>query len=225
MEREILLQKLFQLQDSTYRSMQLRILPTLPPEQIIGVRTPDLRSLSKELANEKWLLESLPHTYFEENQLHSFVISGIRDFSAAAAQIERFLPAVNNWATCDQMNPVCFRKNRAALLPYIEKWIYSEHPYTVRFAIKMLMDHYLDADFSPRYLDMAASIRREEYYIRMMIAWYFATALAKQFDSALPFLTQHRLETWTHNKTIQKAVESYRIPSEHKITLKELRIR
>jgi len=195
-------------------------------EKEIGVRTPELRKLAKELAKREDIrefLNDLPHQYFDENQLHAFILSGEKDFEKCMEDLERFLPYVDNWATCDQTSPKVFRKHRKELLDAIRRWIESDHPYTVRFAIKMLMEHFLDEDFDPAYPEMVAEVRSEEYYIRMMIAWYFATALAKQYEAVLPYLEQKKLDVWTHNKTIQKAVESYRITEEQKIYLKSLK--
>lgn len=225
MNREVLIQTLMQLQDSDYQVFQARLIPNIPAERIIGVRTPELRKLAKQLPDAAAFLEKLPHGYFEENQLHSFLLSEGKDFDSVIQEVDRFLPYVDNWATCDQLSPKAFKKHRQALLPYIEQWMVSPEPYAVRFAIKMLMEHFLEEDFSHRYPEMVASIRREEYYIRMMAAWYFATALAKQYDAILPFLTHKKLEPWIHNKTIQKAVESYRITPEQKDFLRKLRIK
>lgn len=225
MDREVLIQTLMQLQDSDYQAFQARLIPNIPAERIIGVRTPELRKLAKQLPEAESFLEALPHAYFEENQLHSFLLSEGKDFSRVIQEVDRFLPYVDNWATCDQLSPKVFKKHRQELLPYIEKWIESPEAYAVRFAIKMLMEHFLDADFSVCYPEMVAAVHREEYYIRMMAAWYFATALAKQYDAALPFLTDRKLEPWTHNKAIQKAIESYRITPEQKDFLKTLRIK
>ena len=218
--------KLFSLQDTAYRDFQVKLIPGMDAEKEIGVRTPELRKLAKELAKREDIrefLNDLPHQYFDENQLHAFILSGEKDFEKCMEDLERFLPYVDNWATCDQMSPKVFRKNRKKLLESINRWIGSEHTYTVRFAIKMLMEHFLDEDFDPIYPEMVAEVRSEEYYIRMMIAWYFATALAKQYEAVLPYLEQKKLDAWTHNKTIQKAVESYRITEEQKIYLKSLK--
>lgn len=216
MEKELLA-----LQDPVYQAFQQRLLPNLPPESILGIKTPSLRTLAKTLPDG--FREQLPHRYFEENQLHAFSLEGERDFDVAVNQVDAFLPFVDNWATCDQLRPRCFARHRQELLPYVMRWLTSEHEYTVRFAIGMLMVHYLDQDFRPEYLDRVAGVDREEYYIRMMVAWYFATALAKQWDAALPFLTENRLRLWVHNKIIQKAVESYRISPEQKAFLRTLR--
>ena len=216
-------EKLFALRDAAYRDFQRKLIPNLDPAAIIGVRTPALRQMAKALTTDD--LEPLPHRYFEENQLHAFILSRERDFDVLIPELDAFLPCVDNWATCDQMSPCCFRRNRQALLPHIRRWLSSDHPYTVRFGIKMLMDHFLEDDFSPEYLDWVAGIRSEEYYVRMMQAWYFATALAKQFHAALLYIRAERLERWTHNKAIQKSVESYRIPQKNKEILKQYRIK
>jgi 3-methyladenine DNA glycosylase AlkD len=218
--------KLFSLQDTAYRDFQVKLIPGMDAQKEIGVRTPELRKLAKELAKREDIrefLNDLPHQYFDENQLHAFILSGEKDFEKCMEDLERFLPYVDNWATCDQTSPKVFRKHRKELLDAIRRWIESDHPYTVRFAIKMLMEHFLDEDFDPAYPEMVAEVRSEEYYIRMMIAWYFATALAKQYEAVLPYLEQKKLDVWTHNKTIQKAVESYRITEEQKIYLKSLK--
>ena len=220
--------KLYSLQDPKYREMQIRILPNLEPESIIGVRTPELRRMAKELAGREGIdafLNDLPHRYFDENQLHAFILSGMKDYAECLAALERFLPYVDNWATCDQMSPKVFRKHRTELLQPIKKWIASGETYIMRFGIGMLMEHYLDDDFDPAYPEAVADIRSGEYYVNMMTAWYFATALAKQYDAVLPFIENRRLDHWTHNKAIQKAIESYRITPEQKEYLKTLKIR
>ena len=176
-------EKLFKLQDSKYRDFQAKLIPTVPPASIIGVRTPALRSYAKQLAGQEeaqTFLEELPHRFFDENQLHAFLLCEERDFGRCIAGVDRFLPFVDNWATCDQLSPKCFKKHRPELLGSIREWLASSAAYTVRFGIGMLMEHFLDADFDPAYLDMVAAIRSDEYYVSMMIAWYFATALAKQ---------------------------------------------
>ena len=219
---------LFSLQDPEYRDFQGKLIPSQEGVSMIGVRTPELRRLAKMFAgreNISEFLDDLPHQYFDENQLHAFIISGIKDYEKCVREVVRFLPYVDNWATCDQMSPKVFRKHRQELEKQAEEWIGSDHTYTIRFGIKMLMDHFLDEDFDPVYPEMAARVRSEEYYVRMMVAWYFATALAKQYDAVLPFIENRRLDPWTHNKTIQKAVESYRVTPEHKEYLKSLKIR
>ena len=220
--------RLFSLQDAKYRELQIKILPNLEPESIIGVRTPELRQMANELAVREEtgaFLKNLPHRYFDENQLHAFILSGMKDYTACMEALERFLPYVDNWATCDQMSPKVFRKHRMELLGSIRKWIASDQAYTIRFGIGMLMEHYLDGDFDPAYPEMAAGVRSGEYYVNMMTAWYFATALAKQYDAVIPYIENRRLDPWTHNKAIQKAIESYRITPEQKEYLKTLKIR
>ncbi|MBQ4376178.1 MAG: DNA alkylation repair protein [Bacteroidales bacterium] len=219
--------KLFALRDEKYAAFQAPLIPTVNPDTFIGVRTPVLRSLAKEIVRQDWVgefLADLPHRYFDENQLHAFIIATIGDFAAAIAAVERFLPYVDNWATCDQLLPRAFRRSHADLLPYIERWVASDHEYTVRFGLGTIMQHYLDSDFDTRYLDWACAIQRDEYYIKMMQAWLFATALAKQYDATLPYIEQHRLAPWTHNKTIQKAIESFRVPQPHKDYLRTLKL-
>ena len=220
-------EKLFALQDQKYRSFQGKLMPTVPPETIIGVRTPLLRKLAKELSGTpqaEEFLHILPHSYYEENSLHAFLIEQIRDYDRALAETERFLPYIDNWATCDCFCPKVFAKRKEALIVPIRRWLDSDRLYTVRYAIGMLMRHYLDEAFRPEFLAWVAGVQSEEYYINMMRAWYFATALAKQPDSAFVWLTKRRLDVWTHNKTIQKAVESYRISAERKQQLRGMRI-
>ena len=216
-------QKLFTLQDAAYRELTQKTIPNVDPESIIGVRTPELRKLAKSLDSE--FRRKLPHTFFEENQLHAFSLESMKDFCVVVEAVDEFLPYVNNWATCDQMTPRSFRTHKAELLPYICRWIQSNHPYAVRFAVKMLMDHFLDGDFDSSFPEMAASVQSDDYYVRMMIAWYFATALAKQYDGVFLYITEYRLEKWIHNKTIQKAIESYRISPEQKKILKQYRMK
>ena len=226
MNKSKLYRKMYELQDLKYRDMQIRIIPTVEPESVIGVRTPELRAMAKELlkAGEyKDFLEDLPHKYFEENQLHAFIISGIKDLRECMEELEKFLPYVDNWATCDQMSPKIFKKHREVLFAHIKEWIRSDKTYTVRFGVGMLMEHFLDDDYAPKYPEMIAGLRSEEYYVNMMIAWYFATALAKQYESILPYIEQKRLDDWTHNKAIQKSLESRRIGDEQKLYLKSLK--
>ena len=218
--------ELKKLQDNGYREMQVTIIPTLEADSIIGVRTPALRQLAKEFAKREDISEfltDLPHKFFEENQLHAFILSGMKDAESCIRLVDEFLPYVDNWATCDQMSPKVFKKHKQLLLEYVDKWIRSEHTYVKRFAIGMLMEHFLDEDFKTSYLTKVSKIRSEEYYVNMMIAWYFATALAKQYEDTLPFIEKQKLDKWTHNKSIQKAVESYRITPEQKEYLKTLK--
>ena len=225
-----IIQNLFALRDEDYRAFQLPLIPSLDPQRMIGVRTPQLRALAKRLRKEQPLLTEaflgeLPHRYFEEDQLHAFIISEEKDFSRCLKQVGDFLPFVDNWATCDQLSPRVFRRFRPQLLERIPEWIASGRCYTVRFGIGMLMQHFLDEDFDPALLELTADIRSDEYYVNMMVAWYFATALAKQYVAALPYIKGRRLARWTHNKTIQKALESYRVSPEHKQQLKALKWR
>lgn len=227
-ETECIRVRLFALQDEGYRAFHSRLMPTVPPETVIGVRVPALRRLAKQLAGTpqaEAFLQELPHTYYEENNLHAFLLESIRDYDAALAATEKFLPYIDNWATCDSFCPKVFAKHKEELLPVLRRWMASDHPYTVRYGMEMLMRYYLDEDFRPEHLAWAAAVHSGEYYINMMRAWYFATALAKQPEAALPWLTARRLDVWTHNKTIQKAVESSRIPAETKAFLRTLRVR
>lgn len=220
-------QELFKNQDVKYRDFQAKLLPTLDPQTVIGIRTPVLRKLAKKLYREhdfSEFLNDLPHRYFDENQLHAFLICEMKDFSCCMAALNQFLPYVDNWATCDQMSPKVFARDKETLLGQIKIWISSPETYTVRFAIGMLMQHFLDGDFDMEYPEMVSAIRSREYYVNMMIAWYFATALAKQYEAILPFFETQCLETWTHNKAIQKALESYRISDEQKQYLRTLKI-
>ena len=216
MRTDQLISVLLENRDETYRQMQIRLIPNLCPDRIIGVRTPALRKIARELEDKDAFLSSLPHRSFEENQIHSFLLEREKNFSITVMEVERFLPYVDNWATCDQLRPRCFQKHRRELLPYLQTWILSQKPYTVRFGIEMLMVHFLDKDFEEAYLELPASVHSEEYYVKMMIAWYFATALAKQYEAALLYISGYRLDQWVHNKAIQKAIESNRISPEHK---------
>ena len=216
-------EQLFAHQDLQYRDFQRKLIPNLDPETIIGVRTPELRKLAKHAGPS--FRKNLPHTYFEENQIHALSLNGLTDFEELIAQVEGFLPYVDNWATCDQLRPKLFGRTQSQLLPYIRRWLESDNPYTVRFAIEMLMIHYLADSFDPLYPQWVASVQLDDYYVRMMVAWYFATALSCRFEEVLPFLTKHRLSAWIHNKTIQKAVESFRITAKQKEFLKTLRIK
>ena len=219
---------LFRQQDIRYRELQIKLIPTVSPDALIGVRTPALRSYAKQLIREGGadrFLEELPNRFFDENQLHAFILSEERDFSRCLDGVNRFLPFIDNWATCDQLSPKCFRKHRPELISPIRGWIAGGEAYTVRFGIGMLMAHFLDEDFDPAFPELVASVRSEEYYVNMMIAWYFATALAKQYEAALPWLESRRMDRRTHNKTIQKAIESDRLPEDRKEYLRGLRIR
>lgn len=226
MYMDVIQEKLFALQDLNYRQFQAKLMPTVDLEQIIGVRMPALRKLAKELkgtAEAEAFLAALPHRYYDENNLHGLLLCARSSYEETVAGLEDFLPHVDNWATCDLLSPRAFRSHPPQLPEQIRRWLDSGDTYTVRFGLDMLMSFYLDECFRPEYLDWAAEVKSEEYYVRMMVAWYFATALAKQYDAALPYLTSRRLEQWTHNKTIQKAVESYRITPEQKDALRALR--
>lgn len=218
---------LFQVQDKGYRDFQSKLIPTIPAETIIGVRTPAIRKLAKEYAKDPEsaaFLMQLPHTYYDENILHALLVAEIKDYDTCVKEVERFLPHVDNWAVCDIFSPKVFKKNRDRLIKKIKEWAASDHPYTCRFGMEMLMTHFLDEDFRPEYLEIPAEVHSEEYYVNMMIAWFYATALAKQWDAAVSYIEEKRLNPWTHNKTIQKARESYRITPEQKEYLKTLKV-
>ena len=220
--------ELFKLQDKKYQEFQAKLIPTRNPNTIIGVRTPELRKYAKDLLknNEyKEFLKELPHKYFDENQLHAFIISGIKDYDECINYVNQFLPYIDNWATCDQMSPKIFKKNHDILLKEIKNWIKSKETYIIRFGIGMLMQHFLDEDFNPEYLEWVSNIESKEYYVNMMIAWYFATALAKKYEVTISYIENKKLDVWCHNKTIQKAIESYRITPEQKEYLKSLKIK
>ncbi len=218
---------LFDLRDEKYRDFQSKLMPTVDKETIIGVRTPELRKLAKKLFEEKTyekFISTLPHTYYEEYNLHGFIVSLIKDYDECVKRIDELLPYVNNWATCDQIKPKCFSKNKEKVLEKSKEWINSDKTYSIRFAIEMLMNFFLDEDFDKAYPKMISEIRSEEYYVKMMVAWYFATALSKHYDEIIPFIENKELDTWTHNKSIQKAIESYRISDYQKEYLKSLKI-
>lgn len=221
-------ERLFALRDEAYKQFHSKLMPTIDPDTIIGVRTPLMRKLAKELKrdpyfDEELFMNQLPHAYYEENNLHGFLLEMEKDYDKLIDQIDAFLPYVDNWATCDLMSPKVFKKHPNELLVKIKEWMASDSTYTIRFGIEMLMSYYLDDAFSPEYLLWVADIKSEEYYVNMMIAWYFATALAKQYEHTLPILLEERLDIWTHNKTIQKAVESYRIADDRKQYLRTLK--
>ena len=218
--------KLFSMQDIFYRDFQAKLMPTMDKNRIIGVRTPDLRKYAKELsasAQAEEFLHSLPHKYYEEDNLHAFLLEYIKDFDPCINALEDFLPYVDNWATCDGMNPKVLSSQPEKLLGLTEKWLCSDHTYTIRYGIGVLMRYFLDDRFEPSIARRVADIKSQEYYVNMMRAWYFATALAKQYDSVLPFIENRLLDPWTHRKAIQKAVESYRITPAQKEYLKSLR--
>ena len=221
-----LYERLIKEQDAAYREFQTKLVPNVPQEALLGVRTPAMRAIAKEIgksAERDAFLSSLPHAYYEENLIHFFVLADIRDFDECVKRVEAFLPYVDCWPVSDQATPKAFRKHHEKLLPYVEKWIASEHVYTARFGLRMLMNEFLDADFKEEYLALAANKTGNDYYLKMMIAWFFATALFKQYAATIPYFEQHRLDEWVHKKAIQKAVESYRVTDTHKDYLKTLR--
>lgn len=230
---------LFNAQDLKFKAFHSRLIPTIPADTVIGVRTPDLKLIAKNFSTDPNIdkfLNRLPHKYYDENQVHSFILSGIKNFDVCIAQLEKFLPYVDNWATCDQLRPKVFgntTEHHEKLLKSVKLWIrgrlasgeqVEDDTYVVRFGIEMLMTWFLDEDFEPMFLRWVAAVRREDYYVKMMVAWYFATALAKQYDATTPYIQEHKLEPWTHNKAIQKAIESYRITPEQKAYLKTLKV-
>ena len=218
--------RLTEYRDDKYREFQSKLVPNIPEDTILGVRTPQMRKIAKELFGteeaEKFL-NSLPHEIYEENLVHFFLIAMIKDFDSCVEAVESFLPYIDCWPVCDQSSPKIFSKNHEKLLPYIRKWITSDHVYTARFGIRMLMNEFLGADFREEYLSWVAGKQGEDYYLKMMVAWFFATALAKQYDASIIYIEEHRLEPWIHRKTIQKACESFRVSDDHKAYLKEFR--
>ena len=220
--------ELFYMQDKEYRDFQVKLIPGSSIDKMIGVRTPELRKYAKKIVKEnnyESFLNSLPHEYFDENQLHAFILSELKDYEECMTAIKVFLPYVDNWATCDQMSPKVFKKHKEELLKEIKVWIKSKETYTIRFGIGMLMQYFLDEDFKKEYLDLVSKTKSKEYYVNMMIAWFFATALSKQYKETIPYIENNVLEKWTHNKTIQKAIESYRITEEQKEYLRSLKIK
>ena len=222
----VICEKLFELQDAEYKKFHSALMPTVDPDKIIGIRTPALRKFAKEIKGTpeaEDFLKTLPHRFYEENNLHVFLLQSEKSFDRAIYEIEKFLPFIDNWATCDAPLPKAFEKNRERLPPYVEKWLNEKHTYTVRYGIGILMRLFLEEFFDEKYPGMVAEVQSEEYYVNMMRAWYFATAIAKRKESILPYLTENRLDVWTHNKTIQKCVESYRIDGETKAFLRNLK--
>ncbi len=220
--------RLFEMQDLGYRDFHSKLMPTVDKEKIIGIRTPQLRKFAKEFAKFEEVnafFDSLPHHYYEEDNLHGFLLEMEKDYAVLVERIEEFLPYVDNWATCDMMRPKVFKNHLPELLEHVKVWLESEHTYTVRYGIGMLLSFYLDEEFDSKYLEMVVKIRSEEYYVNMMIAWYFATALAKQWDVTIGYIESYRLDKWTHNKAIQKAIESYRITKEQKEYLRTWRMK
>ncbi|MBQ2318329.1 MAG: DNA alkylation repair protein [Lachnospiraceae bacterium] len=219
-------EQLMNARDEKYRQFQIKLVPSIDPDTIIGVRTPAMRAVAKDVyRNGDWeaFLDEAPHRYYEEKLVHFFIVAMIRDFDACVARVEAFLPYVDCWPISDQATPTCFKKYHEQLLPYIRKWMDSDHVYTARFGMRMLMNEFLDADFKEEYLEWVADKQGEDYYLKMMQAWYFATALAKQYDATVTYIEEHRLSDWVHKKSIQKAVESFRVSEEHKAYLKSFR--
>ena len=220
-------QHLFGMRDAAYAAFIAKLTPGFPPSHFIGVRVPLLRTIARSFAKEEAASQSflshLPHSYYEEDMLHGMLISLVKDYDRCLDLTDRFLPYVDNWAVCDTLSPKVFAKHKAQLLENILRWSSSSHTYTCRFGLRMLMTHFLDDSFSADFLAIPAAIRSEEYYVKMMVAWFFATALAKQWEATLPYLENRQLDPWTHRKTIQKAIESYRIPPERKDYLRTLR--
>ena len=218
--------RLIEEKDDAYKKFQARLVPNIPSETILGVRTPQMRKIAKEVFESEYrdtFLTDLPHKYYEENLIHFFVVVLIKDFDDCVKAVEVFLPYIDCWPVSDQASPKSFKRNHQKLLPYIKKWISSQHTYTARFGIRMLMNEYLGEDFEEEYLALVARIKGEDYYLKMMIAWFFATALAKRYDESVKYIETRRLDEWVHQKAIQKALESYRVTDEHKEYLKSLR--
>lgn len=217
--------------DKKYKDFSAGLTPGIEESNVIGVRTPILKKYAKDIVKQysadevETFLTDLPHKYFDENQLHAFIISEIKDYDKCMDEVCKFLPYVDNWATCDQMGPKVFKKHKEELLKQVDIWMESGETFTIRFGIKMLMSHFLDDDFDKKYMTKVAKVRSEEYYVNMMIAWYFATSLAKQYEEAITFVENKTLDKWVHNKTIQKAIESNRVSDEHKAYLRTLKIK
>lgn len=224
---DIVRENLYRLQDIKYKDFHCKLIPTVEPDAVIGVRMPQLKYYAKSLKNTDMsdFLNDLPHKYYDENNLHGLLVMGIKDYEDCVRALDTFLPYVDNWATCDLLRPISFKKNRAELIGQIKTWLSSKHTYTIRFGLEMLMLHFLDEDFKAEYLQWAAEIYSDEYYVNMMLAWYYATALAKQYEATIPYIENRRLDKWVHNKTIQKAIESYRVTDGQKAYLRTLRMK
>ena len=219
--------RLFDLSDTDYKNFSASLMPTIDKDRVIGVRVPIVRKFAKEIFGTqaaKEFTKALPHEYFEENNLHAFLIANINDYKECVAELDRFLPYIDNWATCDSLRPVCFSKNKDLLIKDIYRWLSSKDEYAVRFGIEMLMVHYLGDCFKKEYAERVANIKSDKYYINMMIAWYFATGLAKNYNEFLPFIKDNKLSPWVHNKAIQKSTESYRITDEQKAVLRKFKV-
>lgn len=223
MTTEDIIGRLRELSDEKYAAFHRRLIPNVPQEKVIGVRTPELRRLARKIGADKEFLNSLPHEYYEQNQLHALIISGMRDFDECLRRLEEFLPYVDNWATCDQISVKLFSRRTDELYPYVLRWLKSGRTYTVRYGVGCLMNYYLGSAFLPEHLELAAGLDCTEYYVSMGVAWYFATALAKQYEATLPYLRERRLDPATHRRTVQKAIESFRITDEQKKYLRTLK--
>ena len=218
--------ELFSLRDLKYKEFHQKLMPTVSPDKVIGIRTPVLRKFAKDFSKREEaesFIKNLPHKYYEEDNLHAFLLEEIRDYESLIEELNKFLPFVDNWATCDMMRPKILKNHKIELLEDIKRWLNSKDTYTIRFAVNCLMLYYLEEDFKPEYLQWVKNIESQEYYINMVRAWYFATALAKQYDETVKILENNALNKWTHNKTIQKANESYRITKEQKEYLRTLK--
>ena len=217
---------LLKYKDDKYKDFQSKLVPNISKDTIIGIRTPDLRNIAKELFKSderESFLNNLPHKYYEENLIHFFMISMIKDFDECIKEVEKFLPYVDCWPVSDQASPKVFKKHHKELLPYVKKWIKSNHIYTSRFGIRILMNEYLGDDYKKEYLELVASVKSDEYYLKMMVAWYFATALAKKYDETISYFEEHKLSDWIHRKAIQKAIESFRVSDSHKEYLRKIK--
>lgn len=217
---------LLKVKDDNYKEFQSKLVPNISKDSILGVRTPEMREIAKEVFNSSFkdeFLNDIPHKYYEENIIHMFVVSLIKDFDECIKELDKFLKYVDCWPVSDQASPKCFKKNHDKLLPVVKRWISSSHIYTSRFGMRILMNEYLDKDFKEEYLELVSSVKGDDYYLKMMQAWYFATALAKQYDSTIKYIENHKLDDWVHKKSIQKAIESFRVSDEHKEYLKTLR--
>lgn len=219
-------EELFAMREPEYAEFQRRLIPNIPPATIVGVRVPKIRALAKRVSRTmeaEAFLDELPHKTFDENLLHGMLVAEMKDFDRCLEAVDRFLPFIDNWAVCDTLSPKVFKKGKERLLEKVRGWVSSEHEYTCRFGIGMLLTYFLDEDFETELLTIPASISSDAFYVRMMISWFFATALAKQWDATIPYITENRLAPWILNKTIQKAIESRRISDERKAFLREFK--
>ena len=217
---------LLKYKDEKYQEFQAKLVPNIDKNTILGIRTPDMRNIAKEIFNSSYkeeFLNEIPHKYYEENLIHMFVVGMIKDFDLCVKYLDKFLPYIDCWPVSDQSSPKVFKKNHDKLIPIIKKWIKSNHTYTARFGMRILMNEFLDDDFKPEYLSLVSDKKGDDYYLKMMQAWYFATALAKKYDDTIKYIEDNRLDLWVHNKTIQKAIESFRVSDTHKEYLKTLK--